>query len=121
MDTSKDPVDDLGWAPAACTLPTVEQPLRVTEFDDLFATSLRAVERPDRTTLRLSIALAAQAKAEDLAARETACCSFFEFEFARGEGDTVSMRVTVPPAYATVLDAFTARVAALSTQRPAER
>jgi hypothetical protein len=34
------------WAPVdACTLPTADQPLRVAEWDDLFATSLRAVER----------------------------------------------------------------------------
>ncbi len=31
-----------GWVPDACTLPTVDQPLRVAEFDDLFA---RAAKR----------------------------------------------------------------------------
>jgi hypothetical protein len=34
------------WVPEACTLPTVEQPLRVAEFDDLFATALRGIARP---------------------------------------------------------------------------
>ncbi len=34
----------------ACTLPTVERPLRMSEFDDLFATHLRAVERLPETS-----------------------------------------------------------------------
>ena len=36
------------WAPDACTLPTVERPLRVAEFDDLF-TAVRRSERPQPT------------------------------------------------------------------------
>ena len=32
------------WVPEACTLPTVEQPVRVAEFDELFAT-LDAMQR----------------------------------------------------------------------------
>jgi len=35
------------WAPEACTLPTAERPFRVTEFDDLFSTSLRGAVRVD--------------------------------------------------------------------------
>jgi Co/Zn/Cd efflux system component len=46
------PVDgslvDLSWVPDACTLPTVQQPLRVTEFDDLFRESTTAVDRIDQ-------------------------------------------------------------------------
>jgi hypothetical protein len=45
--------NQLDWVPAACTLPTAEQPLRVAEFDDLFATSVRAVDRVGPTVLRL--------------------------------------------------------------------
>jgi hypothetical protein len=33
------------WVPEACTLPTVEQPLRRAEFDDLFTSDVRAVRR----------------------------------------------------------------------------
>ena len=33
------------WAPDACTLPTEERPLRVAEFDDLFAFVVRAERR----------------------------------------------------------------------------
>ena len=47
-----DVADD--WAPDACTLPTTERPLRVAEFDDLFASVLRS-ERPEDTRLELVI------------------------------------------------------------------
>jgi len=36
-------------------LPTVEQPLRVAEFDELFATAVRPVERVDLTGLRVHL------------------------------------------------------------------
>jgi hypothetical protein len=36
---------DSVWVPEACTLPTVEQPFRVAEFDDLFAVALCDVRR----------------------------------------------------------------------------
>jgi hypothetical protein len=70
------------WVPVdACTLPTAEQPLRVAEFDALFAASLRTIEQPSATPARARLVLAGD---EDLAARvqrlvdaETACCSFF--------------------------------------------
>jgi predicted metalloendopeptidase len=29
------------WVPEACTLPSVEQPLRVAEFDEVFANAVR--------------------------------------------------------------------------------
>ena len=38
--------------PAACTLPTAEQPLRVAEFTDLFAALLSGVERTSPTSDR---------------------------------------------------------------------
>jgi hypothetical protein len=34
------------WVPEACTLPTVDQPLRAAEFDDLFATALLLFRGP---------------------------------------------------------------------------
>ena len=42
----------MSWVPIDCTLPTTQQPLRVAEFDTLFATALRRVSRP--TPHRLS-------------------------------------------------------------------
>ena len=41
--TTNDPV----WAPQACTLPTAKRPVRVAEFDELFATGLRGQQRLD--------------------------------------------------------------------------
>ncbi|MFD6394998.1 hypothetical protein [Nocardia sp. NPDC060259] len=33
------------WVPDACTLPTVEQPIRVAEFDRFFAESVHGMGR----------------------------------------------------------------------------
>ena len=43
---------DQGWVPEACTLPTVDRPVRLAEFDDLFATALRGQQRLSPTVLR---------------------------------------------------------------------
>src|SRR5690606_9500009 len=52
---------DLAWAPSACTLPTVERPLRVSEFDAFFAGAVRRVARPERTRLRWELDECAEA------------------------------------------------------------
>ena len=44
--------NDQAWVPEACTLPTVERPLRVAEFDYLFAHARRKQHRRSPTTLR---------------------------------------------------------------------
>ena len=67
------------WVPTACTLPTAEQPLRVAEFDALFATAVRPAERTGPTTLLVHLPADAASTIRDLVARETACCSFFSF------------------------------------------
>ncbi len=99
---------DDDWAPDACTLPTPERPVRVAEFDDLFARVGR-MQRPEPTRLDLVIVRDAEAGARDLAARESECCSFFSFEFETA-GDDVVMRIGVPPAQVDVLDAIQSRV-----------
>jgi hypothetical protein len=99
------------WAPDACTLPTAKRPLRVAEFDQLFAHAL-TMRRPEATRLDLVLPRDAEATARDLAARESACCSFFTFEFGAA-GDDVVMHVGVPPQQVEVLDALAARVSAL--------
>ncbi|WP_328332148.1 hypothetical protein OHA70_13305 [Kribbella sp. NBC_00382] len=99
------------WAPAACTLPTAEQPLRIAEFDKLFADGLRGLERRAPTVLELTLDAAAEATARDLTARETSCCSFFRFTFTPDSARTVRLQVTVPPAHVDVLDALAARAA----------
>lgn len=103
--------NDQGWVPQACTLPTAERPVRAAEFDELFATALRAQQRLAPTVLRWWLDLAAEPAALDLAGRETGCCSFFTFTFARA-GDAVQVDVRVPARHAGVLDALAQRAAA---------
>ena len=96
-------------APDACTLPTRERPLRVAEFDALFF-HVQRLQRPEPTRLDLVLPREAETTARDLGARESACCSFFTFEFEPA-GDGVVMHVGVPPSHVEVLDAIEARVA----------
>lgn len=101
---------NLAWIPQACTLPTAEQPLRVAEFDQLFATTLRGVERPAPTRLALRLDGTARLPAQELADRETGCCSFFTFTF--GGTDEVLVEIAVPAAHVDVLDALAERAKA---------
>jgi hypothetical protein len=84
-----------------CTLPTAEQPLRVAELGALFATA-RVSERLAPTRLRLELT-APEETVRDLTARESECCSFFDFGIVASPG-VVELTITVPPAYAGVLD-----------------
>jgi hypothetical protein len=97
------------WAPDACTLPTTERPLRVAEFDDLFTFVVRA-ERREPQRLDLVLRRIVEAPARELARRESACCSFFTFEF-EAVGEDVLMGIGVPPEHVAVLDALEARAA----------
>src|SRR5215212_2424579 len=109
MSTTGDTLNGLDWVPASCTLPTVEQPLRVAEFDDLFTTAVRHLDRVDPATVLLTLDASSWDQARDLAGRESSCCSFFGFDFTPAGDDTVTMRVTVPAAHTAVLDALAAR------------
>jgi predicted thioesterase len=98
-------LDETAWVPAACTLPTAEQPLRVREFEQLFARALTSVTtRPDGRSLRLVLTGGPEVydTAADLAARESECCSFFLFNLDRG-GETVTMDIRVDHAHVEVL------------------
>lgn len=110
--TSTDLGIDPDWVLDACTLPTVEQPLRLAEFDGLF-TGVIDVERPDAThaILTLGGVEGLAARAQDLADRETACCSFFAFTVTPTEPapqgrEGVRMSIEVPEAHAAVLAAL---------------
>lgn len=105
------------WVPESCTLPTVQQPLRVAEFDEMFSTSLRSMSRPDTTHLHLVLDPFVEEKARELTARESACCSFFVFTLARS-GHDLHLDVEVPAAHVAVLDALAARA---STSRTSSR
>jgi hypothetical protein len=69
------------WAPLSCTLPAARLPLRVAEFDALFAEAVQGIERvgPERLRLELLPSPRAAGRAAELAAAETQCCSFFTF------------------------------------------
>ena len=98
------------WVPAACTLPTVEQPLRRAEFDDLFAHNVLAVARESSQQLRLELRADPDvaARAAGLAAKETGCCSFFTFELLMTEGE-VTLTISAASAHESVLDALATR------------
>jgi hypothetical protein len=103
--------DQLAWvAEDACTLPTAERPLRVAEFDALFAERLVRVERVSPTQARIELLSGDEtdALARDLTERETACCSFFSFAVS-GADDATTIEVGVPESRADVLEALMAR------------
>jgi hypothetical protein len=106
-------MDDL-MTTDACTLPTVQRPLRLAEFEALFRESVVAVEREEnsiRLTLRGSLGL--RDRVLDLTHRESQCCSFFDFS-VDGDDDGVVLVIAVPPAQADILDALSARAVELS-------
>ena len=108
------PVDLGDWVEVAgtsCVLPSEQKPLRQDEFDALFQSEVTAVDRgaereavfefrPDPVTA---------GRIADLAARETQCCSFFEFTVVITAG-RLTTHVRVPQAQVEVLDALVTRV-----------
>jgi thioredoxin len=104
----------VAWVPVeACTLPSAEQPLRVAEFDALFATALHGIDRRGPGWLRLHLAGHPQVEAiaRELLGRESECCSFFYFQLTpTGEG--LQLDVRVPAARVDVLDGITRRAQA---------
>jgi hypothetical protein len=113
MTTTLSPGDD--WVPDACTLPTVERPLRRAEFDDLFVHDVLAVRRESTRRLRLALRPdpEAAARAARLAVQETGCCSFFGFGLVVSDG-ALSLVVETAPAHEDVLAALGGRAEALA-------
>jgi len=108
--------------PDACTLPTAEQPLRLAEFDALFAAAVRDVEHVSAGNVRMSLTGPAglAETVRDLTARETECCSFFTFTVTprpASDGEVLTLEVSVPDAYTDVLDALAERAATASAGR----
>lgn len=91
--------------PDACTLPTVEQPLRQAEFAALCASALRGQERPSDRHLRLTLSGGDDLLETvlDLTARESSCCSFFDFTVTP-TADVVVLDIEVPAWQVGVLD-----------------
>jgi hypothetical protein len=115
--------DDQVWVPQACSLPTVERPLRLAELDDLFATAVRGVEPvgPTHARMRLAGLAGLAATVADLTARETECCSFFTFTITSqpadepaSSGEALFLDVRVPAQYADVLAALVQRAGTVS-------
>ena len=99
-----------GWVSPDCTLPSAEQPLRVAEFDALFDAALLGATRTSDTSLLIELT-GPDDVVRDLAARESECCSFFTFDIVSPTTDLVTMRISVPAAHSTVLDALELRLA----------
>jgi hypothetical protein len=96
----------MAWVPDSCTLPTEQAPLPVEEFNDLFTQALRSLRRLEPTWLRLGLADAPEigATVADLVARETACCSFFDFTLTHGHDGELWVDVRGPTGREAVLD-----------------
>lgn len=101
-------VTDLSPVLDACTLPTPAQPLRIQEWQGLFATGALGVERLGAYQVRIALRPTPEvaAAAGDLTVRETECCSFFTFALTASAG-ALHLDVTVPPSQAAVLTALT--------------
>jgi hypothetical protein len=100
--------------PDARTLPTTERPLRVAEFDDLFATAVRRVDSVAASHARMHLTCPARlaARVRDLAARETGCCSFLTFTTTSqtaADGEAVVLDIEVPALHADVLASLAQR------------
>ena len=102
------------WAaPEECTLPTVDRPLRMAEFDDLFATAVRSVTRESavHATFELPAEPEVATTAASLTARESRCCTFWTFTLTMA-GGRVTLDVQVPARHRDVLDALVDRARA---------
>lgn len=98
----------------ACTLPTAERPVRLAEFDALFTEAVRSVHSDHaRLLLHLTGDDGLPERVQDLADRESACCSFFTFAI-QGTASDLTLEITVPPQQRDILTALADRAARLS-------
>jgi len=97
---------------AACTLNQAGRVARAAQFGELFTETVRTVERPDPTWLRLDLepGPGPAGQVAELVAAETECCSFFTFTLTATAGSLV-LDIRVPAAHAGVLDSLAARAA----------
>lgn len=106
------PIDDF------CTLPAAALPARLMEFDELFRRQVSAPRRigPHRAEFTFVSVDGLYAQVSDLVARESACCSFFEFTIDQrsrpSAEDQLVLRVGVPQTYDDVLQTLMDRAAA---------
>ena len=95
-------------ATTACTLPTVERPLRLAEFDALFAL-VESIEYDGNVArMHFSGPPTLHDQIVDLTERESQCCSFFTFA-VDGTASEVDLGITAPAAHAEIVAALVAR------------
>ena len=98
----------------ACTMPTAVRPLRLAEFDALFGSAVRSVERRGtQVRMYLSGDVGLVEQVLDLTERESSCCSFFTFDVTGTHEDLV-LDISVPLARRQILDALAERAQELS-------
>ena len=105
-----------------CTLPVAAQPFRLMEFEELFRSQTRPPRRIDAHRVEFTFANANDlyAHVSDLVARESACCSFFEFtinEDASADQDHLILQIGVPANRDEVLEALAERAHAAIGER----
>jgi hypothetical protein len=103
---------ETSWVPGSCSLPTADQPLRVAEFDGLFASAVEMVERTSPNALRLTLRPDPDVAATtaQLAAHEVHCCGFFTFTLTLASLSLI-LHVAVPDSHIDVLDGLQTRAA----------
>lgn len=91
-----------------CTLPSAAQPMRLMEFVELFRRQVISPHRigPHRLEFSFANGDGLYAQMSDLVARESACCSFFEFTIEGLDQDHLVLQVRVPANRDDVLDAL---------------
>jgi hypothetical protein len=99
-----------------CALPTAAQPIRLLEFDELFRRQVNPPRwlGPHRVEFTFADAEGLYAEVSDLVARESECCSFFDFAIDQHTEpatnvDHLVLRVGVPVNRDDVLRALTER------------
>jgi hypothetical protein len=119
---------DMRIAEDFCTLPAVARPLRVGEFDDLFQDQTAAPRWIGRHRVEFTLAGGDDLyeHVSDLVARESACCSFFDFSITRpareaAQGPSLALRVGVPASRRDVLEGLTSHAVAAWTELSHER
>lgn len=98
------------WIPESCTLPSVDRPLRLTQFDELLGSDAVGVHRlgEARVAIDLRPEPAVAARTAELVTRETSCCSFFTFTLTI-RAESMVLEISTPPGYISVLDSLVAR------------
>ena len=98
-------------------MPPAQQPVRAAEWGDLFGTAVLDIHRFTRSSARLELRPdpMVAARAADLAARETQCCSFFTFNQI-ATGGKLTLEIGVLTEQIAALDALLGLASATNTR-----